>query len=244
MMCMYKRRIITIIALILSYCGSIASAVVYWDNDTGNKRWQDALNWSGNAGPTANPAIDIGTPNGVNECIIGSGVIANEPASLSIGYNTATEGALLVDGGSLVCNEFLNIGYKGKGTCRLKSGSISTVLDDVKLGGSDNGDGMLNIEGGTITVKRFFCPPLQATAKGTVNMSGGLIVVTDYDFGKGTGSTLIPGEFTVNISAGTIHPTRDFYAGKDAKFTMDMTGGLILVGGASVLPMQILQMHW
>ena len=181
--------------LFLCILNSLAFGAVYWDNDTGNQQWEVLANWSGDAGPTASPAIDIGTPNGLDECIIASGVTADEPSTLWIAYNTGTEGALSIEGGDLTCNGFFEIGWRGTGTCTLKSGSITTELYDVRLAGSDNGNATLNVQGGTVTAQRFFCPPLDSTGQGTLNMTGGSIVVVDYDFGKGSGSTVIAGVF-------------------------------------------------
>jgi hypothetical protein len=217
-----------ILVLLFVYFVSHVSAAVYWDNDSGDQKWETLSNWSGNAGPTTYPAIDIGQPNGPDECIIGSGVMANEPMRLSIGNNAGTEGSLLIDGGDLVCSQFLNIGYNGKGICRLKSGTITTELYDVEVAGTYGAnEGVLEIVGGTIRAQRFFCVAQGVGSVATINISGGLIEVLDYDFGKSSGGDLMQGVTTVNLSGGTITTGRNFYAGRGGTFTMNMTGGTV-----------------
>ncbi|AQQ72494.1 hypothetical protein SMSP2_02880 [Limihaloglobus sulfuriphilus] len=217
-----------LLLLLFVYFQANVPAAVYWDNDSKDQKWQTPGNWSGNAGPTAYPAVDIGEPNGPQECIIGSGIMANEPIRLSIGNNAGTEGSILIDGGDLVCNQFLNIGYNGKGICRLKSGTITTELYDVEVAGTHGGnEGVLEVLGGTITAQRFFCVAQGVDSVATINISGGLIDVLDYDFGKSSGGDLMQGTTTVNLSGGTITAGRNFYAGRGGTFTMNMTGGTV-----------------
>jgi len=224
---------IFLFAIILTFVFvGISSAAVYWDNDAGNQKWEDPLNWSGDAGPTTLPAIN-NISDGIAWPIIGTGVLADEPSKLWIGNNVGTSGELLIDGGDLICDQFLHIGYSGKGILRMTSGTITTKQYDVEIAGSkDNNEGLLEMEGGTINSRRFFSVAELPNSIAVLNMSGGTINVEQYDFGKSSGSTPMLGHTTVNMSGGVINPTRDFFAGRGGTFIMEMTGGSITVGQA------------
>jgi len=205
-------------------------AAVYWDNDAGNQKWEDPLNWSGDNGPTLHPAVN-NISDGIDGPIINQGVVADEPSKLWIGNNEGTSGELFIDGGDLICEQFVHIGYHGKAVLKMTSGTITTEKYDVEIAGSyDDNEGLHEMSGGTINAKRFFSVAELPNSIAVLDMSGGTINIEQYDFGKSSGSTQMLGHTTVNMSGGLINPTRDFFAGRGGTFIMEMTGGTITAG--------------
>lgn len=153
---MHYSKIIFVLIVLTGWAAQSSKAVVFWDNDSKDQKWNTPANWGGNAGPTSTPAIDIGEPDGPDECIIAAGVLANEPDKLYLGNNPETLGALRIQGGSLQCSQFLYVGYKGCSSLRMENGTTRCVLYDLSVGTNQGSHGTFEAKDSTITCGRNF----------------------------------------------------------------------------------------
>jgi len=224
-----KLVLLIVLCVVLGLVGSV-SAAVYWDNDAGNQKWEDPLNWSGDAGPTDSPAVN-NISDGIAGPIIGTGVVADEPTKIWLGNNPDTSGELLIDGGDLIAAQFVEIGYNGIGFLTINSGTITTGKYDVMIARNVGTQGQMDISGGTVTAQRFFCVGDKGT--GTFNMTGGTININQYDFQIADDAGSV-GE--VNLHGGVINCGRDFTVGGAGVGTLNMYGGVINAPGKITIP--------
>ena len=178
--------------LVLSLVGDVQAVTVNWTDASGDHNWLTATNWDIGLLPTSADTAIIKTLPGPT--------IANEGALtgvLRVGAGSAT-GALTVDGGTLTTATNLHVGQTqdSSGTLSMMSGNI-TVGNNLAVG--LNGSGTINMTGGTITVGGNLWIANDTTAKGHVNLDGGMITANNFQMRPQPGAV-----GTMNIRGGTL----------------------------------------
>ena len=169
---------LTLFALLFVAAGASAATLVFEENtDNGSSEYEwEANNWYDSTGDQY-----------------------LTPDSTDTGYIMSNK-SCLIDGQSAVINT-LSLGYdaSGTGTLTINSGSLRVYGAGVAvLGVGKNSDGILNINGGTITVDSTDSHGgirVGATYDGIVSMSGGTLTVDNVSLGY-------DGDATVAISGG------------------------------------------
>ena len=154
--------------MVVSLVGPVQATTV-WTDATGDHLWSTVDNWN-NGLPNADQWTRI--KNGLpGPTIDFEGAVAHR---VHIGY---TEGALTVDGGTLLIAEWdLILGKNGgEGILNMISGSIDVARDF-----AFEGPGVFNMTGGTITVVGDFKIPVtegSPDSPAVVNLNGGTISI-------------------------------------------------------------------
>jgi len=201
MFSMFRKMICLIsFVLVLSLVGDVR-ATDWTDADPNDHLWSTPGNWDTGAVPTATSDTDytkIGVAPGP--------IIANEGAvagTVLVPKSGAGEViSLTVDGGTLTA------GW-------------------VRLGHYLNSNGILNMNSGTITVRKHML--VGVAGSGTLNMTGGTISGGTGAFGIGTGAT---GTGHVNLNGGILTATElEMRKAEGSVGTMDVRAGTLILDG-------------
>jgi len=164
------RKLICLVSfvLVLSVVGDVQAAE--WTDGGADHLWSTPQNWDIGTLPTRTDRVHIRSlpgPTVANEGL--------ESGTLPIGSDAGA--ALTIDGGTLTVYNWVPIpdGVGRKGTLNVISGSM-TCHDDIAVG--REGEGTLNITGGTITVNNLRIGD-RATGTGVVNLDGGTIIINN-----------------------------------------------------------------
>lgn len=129
------------ILLALFLPASARAATVSWDGGAATANWADALNWSGDAVPTADDDVTINTATTVNlaaSTTVNSLTLGQEAggvaAILNFTYDAITNGALIIDAGDLTVYSGASITHSA-GT----SAVVGKVFIDVQTGSATIG---------------------------------------------------------------------------------------------------------
>jgi len=221
------RRVFSLLILLLLVPGMAGSALAVdtdWNNASGDRRWDNPLNWSAGAVPTAADKASIRN-DGVGPIIDSTtaAVCDNIPVG-DWGFTNTLD----ITGGSLTTNNWLIIGYGDgdDGTFTVSGGSTTVSGDGTDLTVGRAGIGRLNISDGSITVGDRLYVGSQASGIGYINMTGGLITINDDLY---TGQ---PGTAHITMSGGEIDISSRIYLGDGAggEAHLTMTGGSIKLG--------------
>ncbi|MGE5296466.1 MAG: hypothetical protein ACM3VT_16725 [Solirubrobacterales bacterium] len=198
---MSGKRIWGIVYILLLVQVQSVWALISWDHGGTDDLWSTAANWNPNTVPGAIDAASIDQPENTH-CVIQEGIAAT-CETLRVGNGGLTTN-LDITGGSLVA-----------------AGAYIGV-------DSPAGHGILNMSGG-----RFSTGSLQVGwgGIGTLNMTGGIIELTD--------NLVIPGgtgKGTVNLRGGTINASDLQVTG--ALGLLDVTGGTLILAGDDVAAVQ------
>jgi hypothetical protein len=230
-----------LIVLILVLCvASTASAFRYtWiGTDSGSQLWNDGNNWTGGLGGYPNsadgvrvdrgksancPIVPTGTfaygadvwVNGVdgspNDVIIVQGTL-QAYSEVSIGNSDNTEGAMYVQGGSLLCKNdtarrTLRIGLYGDGLLEMTGDAYvesSTVYQAFKVTTTSGPvEGRLNIYGGTFDCNNMTLDIFGTGAMGLIDITGGVLIEDGNTIGDyATWAAALPSASRRLISSG------------------------------------------
>ncbi len=222
-----KKKVVLIL-LVLVMAGNALAVDTDWNNADGDRRWDNANNWSTGAVPTADDKASI--RNVGDGPIIDSSTTA-VAAAVPVGDwgNTNT---LDITGGSLTTNGWFILGYGAAdvGTFTVSGGTttIPGTSNDLSVGFM--GTGHLNMSDGEITVGDRLYVGRQATGTGYLTMTGGLITINDDLYVE-------DGTAYIDMSGGEIDISSRIYLGNDAgaEAYLTMTGGLIALGDLMVV---------
>jgi hypothetical protein len=251
---MYRKLFVHVsFVVLLALAGNplARAATMYWDNEGGDNRWDNALNWSSNsipAGSSDNARIVL---TDADECLIDSAVSA-EPKDVWVGYfdsstSTASAGDLRMTGGSFAPQN-IYVGRESVGRFYLLDGLVNTT-QSVQIGDDIGGIGSLVMSGGTITIGPDVSTDPPSTkalhiandgSTGSVTMTGGIINVSGaLNVGINAGADDVTvSNGVLDMLGGTINVgyvadlRRDMRIGhNDATGTVNMSGGTINISG-------------
>jgi hypothetical protein len=178
-----------------------ASAIIFWDAEGFDDLWSTAVNWDTNTIPTKIDPVSIDGPENTH-CVIEDGITA-------------------------VC-ETLRVANSGATTnLDISGGSLTATGAYV---GVDNpgGHGILNMSGGMFSTGSL---QLGWSATGTLNMTGGIINLSDNLQVPG-----LNGTGTVNLLGGTINASELQLT--SASGTMNITTGVLVLEGDDTATVQ------
>jgi T5SS/PEP-CTERM-associated repeat protein len=174
-----------------------------WTNDSNDRLWRTAANWSGGAVPTSvdkaairndaisGPIIDASTSADANQIVVGDWSSTNDTINMT--------------GGSLTVNQWVILAYdiNNSGTFTVSAGTVN-VSGDLFVG--FGGAGTINITGGTITVIGTLGIAQLTGSTGHVYLDGGTIttgalnMATGATIDIGAGTLILDGDVTATIN--------------------------------------------
>lgn len=204
-----------------------------WDNEGGDNRWDNPLNWSADKipGGLADHARIVLT--GADECLIDSAVTA-EPKNVFVGYQGAA-GDLRMTGGLFTPNN-THVGRASVGNFFVLGGTMNST-NLMHVGDDADGVGTFTMSGGTMNLgnadvdwKALHIGRDSAT--GTVTISGGALHAGTINVGfkvESLGSLVVSGG---TVSTGEQGNTNAFNIANDgATGTATISDGVINVSG-------------
>jgi len=235
------------------------SATRTWDNEGGDNRWDNAVNWSANKIPVEADVARIVLAD-AGRCLIDAAVSA-KVKNLHVGYSdgtTAFAGDLRMTGGSLTLLQASTVGRAATGRFYMEDGTVNTT-GTWDIGDTLGGLGSLIMSGGTISVgpdpatdppttKAMRIANEGATGNATIsggilNVSGHLTIGTNLAADGVTASNGLLDMQGGTINVGTGLANRDIRIGyRDATGTANISGattkvnifGDLIVGGTFI----------
>lgn len=160
--------------------------------------------------------------------------------TVSIGWNSGSEGSVTVDGGTLrIQNTFLGVGYQGgKGSLTL-SGGGTAALGGIVIGyfAGSTGNAMVTGNGSQMNVSSVAYIGYDVNTKGELNVqSGGTVYVSDWiELGTwGMGELIVGDGGTLSIGNGTQWIYAASSAGASASVTVGGKSGTPAVGSGKL----------
>jgi autotransporter-associated beta strand protein len=193
------------------------------------------LNIEGNATVTSTDIAFIGKNGGTNGTINQTGGTFNGNSWISVGRYSGGTGKVNVSGGTFNQNgtgQRLIIGEEGAGTVTLSgTGAINALGDSIVISNNATAAGILNLDGGTLTVRRIVEGAANA-GSGTVNFNGGLLKA-----GTGANPDFLNGLDAANVLAGgaRIDTNGNNITIGQALLDTASTGGLTKTGAGTLL---------
>ena len=146
-MSMCKKMIF--VMLVLGIVGSAFAADINWTNGGGDRRWDNASNWSAGV-PTSldkaairndtilGPIIDSATAAVPNLVVVGDWVSTADTLDMTggtlttggwfiLGYGAVNNGTFTISGGTADIGSHLYVGFNGTGTLDITGGTILPV---------------------------------------------------------------------------------------------------------------------
>jgi len=190
---MCKRMIFVI--LLLGMAGSAFAADCDWNNYSGDRQWDNPVNWDPELPTSADkagirhgalgPIIDTGTTAVAYQCMVGdwgsTDVLGMTGGSLTVGaimvlgYGVNDDGTLNISGGTITQSggEGLHVGRDGVGTINMTGGTINATTFAIAY---LTGTGDVQLDGGTISCGSF---SMNSSASMDLTDTGVLIVNGD-----------------------------------------------------------------
>ncbi len=177
--------------------------------------------------------VYIGKGGGTQGTLNQSGGTFQSSNFISIGRFFAGNGFVNISAGALTAGTVVNVGQEGNGTLTVSgTGTVTASGDGVFLGSSAGGNGILNLNGGTVTTKRV---AENTGGLSNLNFNGGLLKA-------GTGAnatfigpidtaTILSGGAFIDTSGQTLSVTANLVG--SGGLTKSGTGTLTLSGGHS-----------
>ncbi len=245
-MCTKAAFLISFVSLLVMVCSLPALAATRtWENEAGDNRWDNAVNWSKDKIPGLDDVARI-VLSGGDECLIDDAVDASVK-KLQVGYNdgtTAFSGDLRMTGGSLFLKNASPVGPKAEGRFYFEGGTVTTN-NVPSFGDGIGGIGYLFMSGGVFNVgssetKRALRigdeggKGFATISDGVVNAYGNLVIgrVTGDGPDGPIGSEGLLSLLGGIINVGSEASASDLSIGKQyATGTLDISGGQINVIG-------------
>lgn len=244
-----------------------------WEGDTSTD-WNDDLNWSGDAGTGGSNAIIDSTPANIAtisadivatpiDILVGDGggtdgrlihtagmagtgaenwMVVGRAGGTGV-YDLSGSGSMTV--GAAGPGGRLYVGADGIGTVNMNTSGTLTIRNDLNVGVGANGNGLFQMDGGTLTTGGWNFIGNGNGATGTFNQTGGGFSNSGrtYVGGRNAGETN-SGTGSYNISGGTNSNVGEFSVGSgnltapaDSTLTISGTGtldaGKTSIGGAA-----------
>lgn len=197
-----SRNMTSLVAFVLSLIlVNSASALISWDRGGRDDLWSTASNWSPDTVPTRVDAASIDQPENTH-CVVQEGITA-ACETLRVGNGGVTTN-LDIRGGSLAA-----------------SGAYIGV-------DAPSGHGILNMSGGLFSTGAL---QIGWRGTGTLNMTGGVIELTDDLIVPG-----LTGTGTVNLHGGTIKASALQLT--SASGSLDVTSGTLILAGDATAAVQ------
>jgi hypothetical protein len=203
-----------------------------WDNEGGDNRWDNALNWSANKIPTSADDARI-VLAGAAECLIDSAVTA-VPKNVFVGYEGAA-GDLRMTGG-LFTPSNTHVGRASVGRFFLSDGAVNTT-NLMHVGDDPGGVGTFTMSGGTMNLGNTDVDWMtlhigRDGSTGTVTISGGVLSIGTLQVGNAVDSVGSLGVSGGTINVGQIGNTNAMnIANSGATGTATISDGVINVSG-------------
>jgi outer membrane autotransporter protein len=196
---------------------------------------------TGNISPSTAPSISnpteftVGGDNSAATVNLNGGSISSFHGR--IGYGNGSTGTVNINSGNWTNGDNLRVGYYGNGTLNLTGGNITNA--DGFIGRYSGSNGVANVSGGTWSSSGNLTIGFNATATGTLNLTGGNVVVGsgNITIARETGST---GTLNLGIGStyGALQASRVTGGNGTAVVNFNHTGNLafapILAGSLSV----------
>lgn len=246
------RKVLLLISFVLALTLAInslgLSATRTWDNEGGDNRWDNAVNWSANKIPGEADAARIVLADAAR-CLI-DGAVTAKVKNLHVGYSdgtTAFAGDLQMTGGSLTMVAASTVGRAATGRFYMEGGTVSTT-GTWDIGDELGGLGSIIMSGGTISVgpDPATDPPTtkamrigNAGATGNATISAGILNVSGHlTIGTNLGAdglTAAKGQLDMlggTINVGAALANRDIRVGyRDSAGTANISGGTVNIFG-------------
>jgi hypothetical protein len=211
----------------------VQAATRTWDNEGGDNRWDNPLNWSNDSIPGGLADHARIVLAGADECLIDSAVIA-EPKNVFVGYEGAA-GDLRMTGGLFTPNN-TQVGRASVGNFFVSGGTMNStglmhVGDDPGgVGTFTMSDGVVNLGNSEVDWQNLYIGRDGAT--GSVTISAGVLSVGTLNVGAAVdsvGSLILSGGI---INVGEALNTNAFNVANDgATGTATVSGGVINISG-------------
>ncbi len=206
-------RILTILA-VLAICGSLYATDVSWDAGGADDNWLTPENWVGDAVPANGDRV----------------------------FLDVADASILIDAGDSVAPR------KVIGPCENAAGTVTlTVKGELTntsywyMGRENGGEGILNVDGGTIHTRDLIVAPGTGYV-GTINIIDGLLDINGSVAGTGAyfssdpGAGVTSGTATVNVMGGTLQIALLNELGTNA--VINITDGEMILAGDQVSVVQ------
>ena len=213
---------------------STPPATATWTGAGGTGLANDHRNW--NCYDSSSVLLPGALPIASTTVTMNNDPVANVNDGMTLAWGASTlgtgaNGGLYQDGGSLTVNGEFHLGYTANktSTCTFKGGSF-TSTSTLKMCGAATTKGVLNIDGGNVTVKNISVPSYSG-GNAEINVDSGTLKVPEWvDFGN-------YGTSTWNQRGGDITVAGNLWLGKGngVKVYYNMTGGTLSNTGGSRL---------
>jgi len=174
-----KRCCLVALVCLLGLVGNAAAEDLVWDNSSGDSLWRNPENWDLNrlpgTGETEGDAVYINWLGDPTEVLIDAdtqagawGITVSNDAFGGQGFVH-----LHMTGGTLVAPNLIRIGRKQLGMFTLDEGTVTCSA--FQLGRKDPSKGVVNINGGTITVSTNTRIPRGGSQGSELHLNGGVL---------------------------------------------------------------------
>ncbi len=206
-----------------------AGGVRDWTNDSNDRLWRTAANWSGGAVPTSvdkaairnasvlGPIIDASTTAEANQIVVGDWSSSSDTLDMTggsltvtqwfiLGYDSNNNGTFTVSAGTANIGGSLYVGFSGAGTIDITGGTI-TVTGTLGIAQNAGSIGHVYLDGGTIN-----CGAFTMADNALMDITAGTLII-DGDFTAAVNSyignewiTAYGGSGAVNVDFGITNP--------------------------------------
>jgi len=161
--------------LLFSLVSNAAAEDFVWDNSGGDSLWSNPENWDINKLPNAGDAVYINWRSDPTDVIIDADTDARfDSVTIS---NDAVGGQgfvhLHMTGGTLSAGNLIRIGRKELGMFTIDDGDVTCA--SFQLGRKDPSKGVVNINGGTVTVSTNVRVPRGGSEGSELHLNGGIL---------------------------------------------------------------------
>lgn len=164
---------------------------------------QGTLAISGLAVVTSTGPVYVGKGAGTSGTVIQTGGTLNVSSGVTVGNSSGATGGVNVSGGAFnqtEASQTLIVGGEGAGTLTISgTGAVTVAGSALLVSNSATGVGVVNLDGGTLTVKQV-AEGAAGAGSGTFNFNGGLLKA-----GAAANASFMAGLNTATVKAGGAH---------------------------------------